>query len=475
MQTLMKVATWMAVLPLMASIACVEGPMEGSFDAQEGTKSGQTEQIDQKIIRGEEVPAGKYPWMAYTGGCTGSLISPRFIISAAHCLARNRNEQGTLEGVEIAAPPIRFGHPDIDNPLIQRPQVAAVHMHPEYLLLTLEEVWGLEPYDVVLLELEEPILLDQYLRLPTRAPVVDEEIIAAGWGLSEDGPVRHLREATLFVRDHNSCFRGDEKRFCTRGNADNSNIWSGDSGGPVFVPDGDGFMLLGTNSTSNGDTANTFASHARISTFVPWILSIAADDFVCSGEGDEQVCEADLNECQEGLDDCGTEATCQNTVGGFECVCEDGYQSDGQNCLDIDECTDGPGCGDNEVCTNLEGSFECACAPGFRDDGQGCVDVDECVEGPGCGENEACSNTEGGFECNPTDDGGEDDQDDENNDGDDDVNNDEGDMEPTPDDANTGANASSGCSVQPTSSGGRSHTHLWFVGLLIGLVVWRRR
>lgn len=298
--------------------------------------------------------------MVKVPGCTASLISPSFVLSAAHCFAGNRNAQGTLEGVEITTGPALFGHPDLDDAQITRHPVAVVHMHPEYRKLTLDEVWGLEPYDVVLLELEAPIALDQYLRLPTRAPTPGEELLAAGWGLSENGPVTHLRETTPRVRDHATCFQGDEKRFCSRGNDDNRNIWSGDSGGPVFVPDDDGFMLLGTNSTSNGDTSNPFASHARIITFVPWILEVAGDEFVCSGDGPETVCEADLNECALGTDDCGPLATCENTVGGFECVCPEGSQSDGQGCTDIDECAlDTDDCGGGEVCVNAEGGFEC--------------------------------------------------------------------------------------------------------------------
>lgn len=346
------------------------------------------------------MPPGKYPWMISAGGCTASVISPTFVLSAAHCFAQNRNEAGTLEGVEITTGPLLWGHPDLDDPQITRHPVAVVHMHPEYRKLTLEEVWGLEPYDVALLELEEPIVLDEYLRLPTRAPEVGEEVIAAGWGRSEEpGRVRHLRETTLIVREHASCFQGDEKRFCSRGNDDdNSNIWSGDSGGPVFVPDGDDFMLLGTNSTSNGDVANTFASHARVVTFVPWILEVAGDEFACS-EGPDPICEADIDECALGTHECVALATCENTVGSYECICPDGYTADERTCIDIDECAGDTVCGEGEVCSNTNGGFECACAEGYRDDGQGCADVDECAEGPGCGEHETCTNTDGGFAC----------------------------------------------------------------------------
>ena len=53
--------------------------------------------------------------------------------------------------------------------------------------------------------------------------------------------------------------------------------------------------------------------------------------------------------------------------GAFDCDCNEGFEGDGESCLDIDECADSP-CGQNSVCTNLAGSFECACDSGFGGD-----------------------------------------------------------------------------------------------------------
>ena len=53
--------------------------------------------------------------------------------------------------------------------------------------------------------------------------------------------------------------------------------------------------------------------------------------------------------------------------GAFDCECNEGFEGDGESCLDIDECADSP-CGQNSVCTNLAGSFECACDSGFSGD-----------------------------------------------------------------------------------------------------------
>ena len=59
-----------------------------------------------------------------------------------------------------------------------------------------------------------------------------------------------------------------------------------------------------------------------------------------------------------------------------------GYEADGDTCVDIDECaTDNGGCDDNATCangTNPGDSPVCTCNTGYEADGDTCVDIDEC-------------------------------------------------------------------------------------------------
>ena len=41
---------------------------------------------------------------------------------------------------------------------------------------------------------------------------------------------------------------------------------------------------------------------------------------------------ADVNECSRSLDNCHTNATCQNNVGSFTCACNVGHEGDGVDC-----------------------------------------------------------------------------------------------------------------------------------------------
>ena len=67
---------------------------------------------------------------------------------------------------------------------------------------------------------------------------------------------------------------------------------------------------------------------------------------------------------------------CTNTAGSFRCSCRSGYKlaSDGQSCLDIDECRIGfHNCA--HTCINNQGSYTCECETGFtlHEDGRSCT------------------------------------------------------------------------------------------------------
>ncbi|XP_021119430.1 signal peptide, CUB and EGF-like domain-containing protein 2 isoform X6 [Heterocephalus glaber] len=108
----------------------------------------------------------------------------------------------------------------------------------------------------------------------------------------------------------------------------------------------------------------------------------------------------DIDECAQGLDDCHADALCQNTPTSYKCSCKPGYQGEGRQCEDIDECENELNGGCVHDCLNIPGNYRCTCFDGFMlaHDGHNCLDVDECVENNG-GCQHTCVNVLGSYEC----------------------------------------------------------------------------
>lgn len=78
--------------------------------------------------------------------------------------------------------------------------------------------------------------------------------------------------------------------------------------------------------------------------------------------------------------------------------CADGYETDGSECRDIDECQTQQPCGGHGSCENRPGSYKCDCYAGYSEKDGGCVDVNECEKDQG-GCELYCKNVPGSYHC----------------------------------------------------------------------------
>ncbi|KAH9523894.1 hypothetical protein Btru_047340 [Bulinus truncatus] len=101
-------------------------------------------------------------------------------------------------------------------------------------------------------------------------------------------------------------------------------------------------------------------------------------------------CDLDINECDVGTHKCNVtkHERCENTQGGYDCVCNSGYtkkctscecegyncscasgytvsSTDTRKCQDIDECFDPMNSPCDHICSNLVGSYKCSCRESF--------------------------------------------------------------------------------------------------------------
>ncbi|XP_042587887.1 fibrillin-2-like [Cyprinus carpio] len=101
----------------------------------------------------------------------------------------------------------------------------------------------------------------------------------------------------------------------------------------------------------------------------------------------------DIDECSLGTP--VENGTCSNVIGGFECLCEEGFEPGPMmSCEDVNECSQNPLlCAFR--CINTFGAYECSCPSGYtlREDGRMCQDVDECA-------NDLHNCDSRGMECN---------------------------------------------------------------------------
>jgi len=125
---------------------------------------------------------------------------------------------------------------------------------------------------------------------------------------------------------------------------------------------------------------------------------------VCQNGYTGDLCETDLDACEENFEPCYPGVTCNDlpppaNETGFQCdPCPSGYSGDGIQCLDDDECAlNTDGCDHN--CINTPGSFVCTCNSGFflDLDQKTCQDVDECSPVGDC--MHICENTVGSYTC----------------------------------------------------------------------------
>ena len=132
------------------------------------------------------------------------------------------------------------------------------------------------------------------------------------------------------------------------------------------------------------------------------------EGWICTGT--PSVC-TDIDECADGLGDCPEHASCQNTEGSYDCICDEGYAPDADLCVDVDECADGlAACDENATCINLDGVYDCECNEGFDGDGFECepVEDDDTGDGGGDGGGTGSDDDAGGSDGDDSEDMGDD-------------------------------------------------------------------
>ncbi|XP_043483725.1 uncharacterized protein LOC122512124 isoform X2 [Leptopilina heterotoma] len=229
-----------------------------------------------------DVAFGEIPWQAMILSgrdrkllCSGAIVSPTVILTAAHCVDGFKSSD-----ISIKAGEWKLGY-DLkhEEPLdFEIVQVATIVPHPGYSS-------GKPSYDTALLFLEHPIALDQHVDticLGDRPAVTaDRNCIATGWGkivlqVNVAGALMHSVGVDLL--SENECRQRlegaegpldfDDSLVCGKAHHVNNNMCQVDVGGPLACDRGDGhYELTGVYSQDTGCLpTNQVATFALIDT-----------------------------------------------------------------------------------------------------------------------------------------------------------------------------------------------------------------
>jgi len=249
------------------------------------------------IIGGADTPQEVYPatgalLVSLIPSCTGTLVSPSVVLTAAHCvdpeLTGGQVPGFTLQANGLAAPL----HTIVEG--------AEARIHPDFDLNREPNQSGVTQwFDVALLILAEPIEDVEYgvIAVPAeaeRALVAGSSVEIVGYGQNE--------------LDDMFAFGVKKNALTTIQDVGDFEIWTspvgdpqkcfGDSGGPAYVEMAGGLRIAGLASRLPGPNAECVdgAIETRVDSYVEWIADNApemCDELECDDTGLPVLPEAD--------------------------------------------------------------------------------------------------------------------------------------------------------------------------------------
>ncbi|XP_023239333.1 venom protease-like isoform X1 [Centruroides sculpturatus] len=263
---------------------------ENFKDYENGTPCGRQFARNGRIIGGRSAKDGEIPWIVSvhhfpTRECGGSIISKKWIISAAHCFD-NKTYAGMFN---FSNSFVRVGSLYKNN-LGKSIGIEKIYIHPNY------DIPHRYSNDIALIKIKNDIVYDEYtwpICLDRNNATVNDKITTvAGWGnIKKDGLVLSdvLKLVRLPIVENQMCqkwFKDRKKRLIVEDNQicagykeGKKDACQGDSGGPQYIKEGNTHILVGIVSNGIGCAQPQLPGlYTRVSSYVSWIDKIMQDN-----------------------------------------------------------------------------------------------------------------------------------------------------------------------------------------------------
>ncbi|XP_013202510.1 serine protease 38 [Microtus ochrogaster] len=233
--------------------------------------------LEGKILGGMPSPFQKWPWLVslhYAGFhfCGGSILNTYWVLTAAHCFAREKR----IESFDVY---VGINNLDVATRHTQWFEINKVIIHPTYGLF--HPIGG----DVALVQLKKPIIFSDSV-LPVCMPPSNLNLDsvpcwAAGWGLvsPQGDTLKQLQEVQLPLIPKFQCqlLYGYTsyllpEMLCAGDIANVKNVCEGDSGGPLVCKLNQTWLQIGIVSWGRGCSHPLYPGvYANVSYFLNWI------------------------------------------------------------------------------------------------------------------------------------------------------------------------------------------------------------
>ncbi|XP_008562318.1 PREDICTED: chymotrypsinogen 2-like [Galeopterus variegatus] len=226
-----------------------------------------------RVVNGEEAVPGSWPWQVSlqdkTGFhfCGGSLISERWVVTAAHC--------GVTRFDRVVAREFDQNSEEEDIQVLKIAEVTGFQ-EPHYNSLTINS-------DITLLKLSTSTRFSKEVP-PCACPAPTGKLcVTTCWGLTnprDSNTPDRLQQAALPIVSSTHCKKSwgssvTSKMICAGANGVSS--CSGDSGGPLVCQKDGAWNLVGIVSWGSSTcSTSTPAVYARVTELVSWVQQILA-------------------------------------------------------------------------------------------------------------------------------------------------------------------------------------------------------